>query len=33
MVVFDPRTLNDEEIGKIVEAVKIIMQESGARSQ
>jgi L-seryl-tRNA(Ser) seleniumtransferase len=24
MVIFDPRTLNDEEIGKIVEAVKKI---------
>jgi L-seryl-tRNA(Ser) seleniumtransferase len=33
MVLFDPRTLNDEEIGKIVEAVGKIMQESGARSQ
>ena len=33
MVVFDPRTLNDEEIGKIVEAVGKIIQESGARSQ
>ncbi len=26
MVIFDPRTLNDEEIGKIVEAVKAILQ-------
>ena len=25
MVVFDPRTLNDEEIGKVVEAVKAIL--------
>jgi L-seryl-tRNA(Ser) seleniumtransferase len=25
MVVFDPRTLNDEEIGKIVEAIKILV--------
>jgi hypothetical protein len=33
MVIFDPRTLNDEEIGKVVEAVKRIMQEPVARSQ
>ncbi|HLE40411.1 MAG TPA: L-seryl-tRNA(Sec) selenium transferase [Nitrospirota bacterium] len=35
MVLFDPRTLNDEEIGKIVEAVGKITrsQESGDRSQ
>jgi len=33
MVLFDPRTLNDGEIGKIVEAMRIVMQESGARSQ
>ena len=33
MVLFDPRTLNDREIGKIVEAVKKILQESGARNQ
>jgi L-seryl-tRNA(Ser) seleniumtransferase len=26
MVIFDPRTLNDEEIGKIVEAMKAILQ-------
>jgi seryl-tRNA(Sec) selenium transferase len=25
MVVFDPRTLNDEEIGKIIPAIKAIM--------
>jgi L-seryl-tRNA(Ser) seleniumtransferase len=28
MVLFDPRTLNDEEIGKIVEAVKRLLQET-----
>jgi L-seryl-tRNA(Ser) seleniumtransferase len=28
MVVFDPRTLNDEEIGKIVDAVKRLLQET-----
>ncbi len=28
MVVFDPRTLNDEEIGKIVEALGIILKET-----
>ncbi len=33
MVLFDPRTLNDEEIGKIVEAVKHILQESVSGSQ
>jgi L-seryl-tRNA(Ser) seleniumtransferase len=33
MVIFDPRTLNDEEIGKIVEAMKRILQEPGVRSQ
>jgi hypothetical protein len=33
MVLFDPRTLNDREIGKIVEAVEKILQESGARNQ
>jgi L-seryl-tRNA(Ser) seleniumtransferase len=33
MVIFDPRTLHDEEIGMIVEAVGEIIQESGARSQ
>jgi len=33
MVIFDPRTLNDEEIGKIVEATRRILQESGVRSQ
>jgi L-seryl-tRNA(Ser) seleniumtransferase len=33
MVIFDPRTLNDEEIGKIVEAAKRILQESVVRSQ
>jgi L-seryl-tRNA(Ser) seleniumtransferase len=35
MVLFDPRTLNDEEIGKIVEAMGKITrsQESGDRSQ
>jgi hypothetical protein len=32
MVIFDPRTLNDEEIGKIVEAAKRILQEPEARS-
>jgi L-seryl-tRNA(Ser) seleniumtransferase len=26
MVIFDPRTLNDEEIGKIVDSVKAILQ-------
>lgn len=29
MVIFDPRTLNDEEIGKIVEAMKRVLQEPG----
>jgi len=33
MVVFDPRTLNDEEIGKIVEAMGRMMQGSGVRGQ
>ena len=33
MVVFDPRTLNDEEIERIIDAVGRIMQESGASSQ
>jgi L-seryl-tRNA(Ser) seleniumtransferase len=33
MVIFDPRTLNDEEIGKIVEAVGKRTQESLVRSQ
>jgi L-seryl-tRNA(Ser) seleniumtransferase len=33
MVLFDPRTLNDEEIGKIVEAMNKILQEPEARSQ
>jgi L-seryl-tRNA(Ser) seleniumtransferase len=33
MVVFDPRTLNDEEIGKIVEAVKTIFQSTDDRGQ
>jgi len=33
MVIFDPRTLNDEEIGKIVEAVATITQGSGVRGQ
>jgi L-seryl-tRNA(Ser) seleniumtransferase len=33
MVIFDPRTLNDEEIGKIVEAVGGMIQGSGARGQ
>jgi len=32
-VLFDPRTLNNNEIGKIVEAVGKIVQESGVRSQ
>jgi len=32
-VLFDPRTLNDEEIGKIVEAAKRILQGSGVRGQ
>jgi L-seryl-tRNA(Ser) seleniumtransferase len=32
-VLFDPRTLNDDEIGKIVEAVGKVLQEPGARSQ
>jgi L-seryl-tRNA(Ser) seleniumtransferase len=32
MVVFDPRTLNDEEIGKIVEAVKRILASSKSQS-
>jgi L-seryl-tRNA(Ser) seleniumtransferase len=33
MIVFDPRTLNDDEIGKIVEALRTILQESVVRSQ
>ena len=33
MVVIDPRTLNDEEIGKITEAVRRILQKSAAKSQ
>jgi L-seryl-tRNA(Ser) seleniumtransferase len=33
MVLFDPRTLNDGEIGKIVARVKQILKEPGARSQ
>jgi len=33
MVIFDPRTLNDEEIGKIVDAMGKITQESVVRSQ
>ena len=33
MVVFDPRTLNDEEIGKIVEAVGKIVQTTEDRAQ
>ncbi len=33
MVVFDPRTLNDEEIGKIVKAVEKIMQTPDDRGQ
>ena len=33
MVLFDPRTLNDGEIAKIVESVKNLLQEPGARSQ
>jgi L-seryl-tRNA(Ser) seleniumtransferase len=33
MVIFDPRTLNEEEIGKIIDAVGKILQESGARNQ
>ncbi len=33
LVIFDPRTLNDEELGKIVEAVGRIRQESVVRSQ
>jgi L-seryl-tRNA(Ser) seleniumtransferase len=33
MVIFDPRTLNDGEIEKLVEAVKRILQEPGVRSQ
>jgi L-seryl-tRNA(Ser) seleniumtransferase len=28
MVLFDPRTLNDQEIGKIVEAVHKLLQEA-----
>ncbi len=31
MVVFDPRTLNDEEIGKIVEAIGKLYQGSGSQ--
>mgnify|MGYP000253115996 CR=1 FL=1 len=31
LVLFDPRTLNDEEIGKIVDAVKNMLQESVVR--
>jgi L-seryl-tRNA(Ser) seleniumtransferase len=27
MVLFDPRTLNDEEVGKVVEAVKKILHQ------
>jgi L-seryl-tRNA(Ser) seleniumtransferase len=30
LVLFDPRTLNDEEIGKIVDAMKRVLQEPGA---
>jgi L-seryl-tRNA(Ser) seleniumtransferase len=33
MVIFDPRTLNDEEIGKIVDAMKRVLQEPEVRSQ
>jgi seryl-tRNA(Sec) selenium transferase len=33
MVIFDPRTLNDGEIGKIAEAVGKITEGSGARSR
>ncbi len=33
LVLFDPRTLNDGEIGKIVEAARMILQETGDRSQ
>ncbi len=33
MVVFDPRTLNDEEIGKIVGAVRTIFQSTDDRGQ
>jgi L-seryl-tRNA(Ser) seleniumtransferase len=33
MVIFDPRTLNDGEIGKIVEAMGRMMQGSGVRGQ
>ncbi|MGC1453777.1 MAG: L-seryl-tRNA(Sec) selenium transferase [Nitrospirota bacterium] len=33
MIIFDPRTLNDEEIGKIVEAMKRVLQEPEVRSQ
>ena len=33
MVIFDPRTLNDGEIGKIVDAVATITQGSGVRGQ
>jgi L-seryl-tRNA(Ser) seleniumtransferase len=33
MVLFDPRTLNDGEIGKIAEAIQRILQVSGAGSQ
>ncbi len=31
MVIFDPRTLNDEEIGKIAEALKKIVQKTEDR--
>ncbi len=31
MVIFDPRTLNDEEIGKIIEAVKKVIQKTEDR--
>ncbi len=33
LVLFDPRTLSDEEIGKIVEAVKKILQSTSGRIQ
>ncbi|HAK59899.1 MAG TPA: L-seryl-tRNA(Sec) selenium transferase [Nitrospiraceae bacterium] len=33
MVLFDPRTLNDEEIAQIIGAVRANLQKSGAKSQ
>ena len=33
MVVFDPRTLNDEEIGRIVEAIIQITEDRGQKTE